>query len=506
MALEQSILERFRAAGAAVEPMRGLDDVAQLFLAAGAYAQDTFDRAERVLVHFEDTAFANAEQQLRGLLERMSSMSHVDELVRALPATDGMSLITERTTCAVCDNALVPTPERSYRPDGPRRPGHDVPLFSARGVKRAQLYFKTCTRCHATHGISYAWGGDVLAEHEQQPYPTCTDARYFHCTESCVWEASLLIDLETQMLLSHTGIETFTSEYVFKHGKARLPFSADRARHALTHAFFAWTLVRWRAEMELPNARVSMRDAKARGEAEMSVLDQTLMRERQALHDAFKMWWGGKQQHEAACRNPGQCVCHAVDGHVKARRKVCSNRWARFVNAGPLGVLTVNCSHMPVPGSKFCRGCRDACARSGREGLVGVSGESALRGIPSGLSCEPCDSEALAVAPSSDASTSAADAAAAAVAASDDDEEGLSVAQKHRIAREAARGWDVSAAEKDVYLVEKILSHKAATIEGACRPSCSLGGGHRSRAAPHCTWGECRRNGPRLHVGRLNKG
>ena len=155
MALGQSIRERFGAAGAAIAPMRGLDDVAQLFLAAGAYAKDTFDRAERVVVRFEDMAFANAEQSLRGLLEKMSLMAHVDELVRALPATDGMTLITERTTCVVCDNPLIPLPVQPDRPHLPK-PGHDVPLFSAPGGKKAGLYFKSCTRCHATHGLSYA--------------------------------------------------------------------------------------------------------------------------------------------------------------------------------------------------------------------------------------------------------------------------------------------------------------------------------------------------------------
>ena len=61
----------------------------------------------------------------------------------------------------------------------------------------------------------------------------------------------------------------------------------------------------------------------------------------------------------------------------------------------------------------------------------------------------------------------------------------MSAAQRHRIARAAQRNWDVSAAEKDVYLVEQVLAHRPATIEGQCRPTSDVlaGPSTRERAA-----------------------
>ena len=68
-----------------------------------------------------------------------------------------------------------------------------------------------------------------------------------------MWEASLLVDFEAQALNSHTGFSTFMAEYRMKYG-GELPFSDDRAHRAFAHAFYAWSLLRWRQELGLLSA------------------------------------------------------------------------------------------------------------------------------------------------------------------------------------------------------------------------------------------------------------
>ena len=151
--------------------MSGLDDVARLFLAAANCARGAFDLAERVAARFADKLLEVA--LLRSLLKQMtpSSMPHVSQLLDQLPAADGYTLVTERTTCVCCGGSLVPALERSDpdRPHGPRKAGQDVPLFTSRGVVTAKLYFKSCQSCKASHGLSFASGGTVLEQGEPAP-------------------------------------------------------------------------------------------------------------------------------------------------------------------------------------------------------------------------------------------------------------------------------------------------------------------------------------------------
>ena len=451
----------FAAAGALINPLCGLEDVAAFFTAAAAFAIDTPGRgalvANRMGEHFVGVRMSTL---LASLLSKVSTMPIVRSLLATLPAIDGMTLITDKTACVVCGGRL-----------STHAAGTSVPLFAANGTKTAQIFYKKCGCCNCSHYPSYATGGVKLSSGEQVPYPGCTDARFFHITTSAIWEQSVLVDYEAQAMLSHTGFETFISEYEFKYGT--LPFSADRARMSLAHGFYAWTLLRFRAELDLPPLeRVKLGDAVGR-EGELSSLDQTLLANRTDLEGAFTRIWGA--QHEGICRNPEGCVCQATDGHVKANRMVCGNKWARIMDCGPLGKLALNCTHSPLPGSRYCRTCRDAAAKSGPS-LVG--------------STEHFDGLAKTFAPPWHSSAKCQGACCVAGDCEDDDSSNAQVtasstqlppAAVHRLSRAAAETNDnVSANEKDVYLVEGILEHRAATIAGQCAPSCALGAGHRA--------------------------
>ena len=451
----EAVVASFTVAGSRIAPLCHLDDVASFFIAAAAHGAGTIDRAAKVAAHIG--TLAESVPLIGTLLNLLPSMPAVQTLLRLLPPRAGMTLLTDRTTCIVCEKLLDVVSRKDSA-------SIQVPLFSQSGViSSVHLCKKTCRGCSAVHFPSYATGGTQLAAGEQRPYEGCTDARYFHITTTAVWETSLLVDLEVQTVHSHTGFLTFMKEYRMKH--LWLPLSMERVRKVLSHAFYAWTFLRWREELGLPLAPYRLGDAECR-DGQLSLLDQTLLAARPELQGAFTTYWGA--QHGNHCRDPARCICHAVDGHVKARRPVCENRWARIVKCGSLGNIVRHCPHAPLPGSKYCRDCREAAAK-GPNLLVGIGGTREQTTCPN----KPAPAAfSFAHAPHvhSAACEHAVDGG--------DDEQAPSAAAAYRIERAASRGWEVSAAEKDVFLVETILEHKPATIEGQCKPTCSLGAGH----------------------------
>ena len=62
------------------------------------------------------------------LLAVVSEEKVVRELIAVLPASEGMELATDRTTCIVC-NALLVSSDSSF----------SIPLFSATGVKMVSI-------------------------------------------------------------------------------------------------------------------------------------------------------------------------------------------------------------------------------------------------------------------------------------------------------------------------------------------------------------------------------
>ena len=158
-----------------------------------------------------------------------------------------------------------------------------MPLYSTSGVRTGvTIYQKQCSQCEAVHYLSYASGGSHLEPGQQQFYPGATDARFFHLTHSALWERGVLVNYEAQALFSYTGFLTFINEYRMKYGT--LPTTADRARKALAHGFYGWTLLRWRAEVDLPAVPMALGDANGREglltmtRAIASVSDDTLQK------------------------------------------------------------------------------------------------------------------------------------------------------------------------------------------------------------------------------------
>ena len=103
-------------------------------------------------------------------------------------------------------------------------------------------------------------------------------------------------------------------------------------RYALSHAWLAWTLLRWRDELQLPKEPLSFASPTHLDE---TLLDYTMRRDpKTGRFDAdslivrFTDKWG--REHELVCLEPKDggrtCLCYLIDGHMKCRRLICENR------------------------------------------------------------------------------------------------------------------------------------------------------------------------------------
>ena len=415
----------YKSIGVFIYPLRSFEQIARFFLSAAAVAAGTPRRAILVAERL-GVELASEDYGVGMLLGRIASSPSAQRLIRLLPASEGMALITDRVDCAVCGCR-----ESLVQRDRPEHHSTQATLYGEHGeVKTVTIHQKVCTNCNAVHYLSYATGG-CMEPGEQQFYEDKQEARFFHVTPSAVFETCLLVGFEAQAVYSHTGFLTFVQEYQMKHGQAQV--SVAWFRKLFAHVFYAWSLLRWRTEMKLPLKPMKLGDSAARnGEGSLSVLDETILQQMPELQTGFTAHWG--KRHEDVCRQPGNCVSHSGDGHCKARRDVCKNRYARIINRGPLGYLAMNCTRAPARGSLFCVDCR-AAAAVGPAGLVGASGTSKDAAL-----CEPCEP------PESDMA---------------------------RTSWKAARGWEVSAKEENVYLVESLLEKKKATLSQPT--SCSFG-------------------------------
>ena len=209
-------------AGSRIAPLASLDEIAGFFQAAAAIGPTAPARATAVAQRLGGS-LVDAASMLASILPTLPSMPNVERLLSVLPPCQDMHLGPTRDTCAVCDNGVL-EPSQCFT---------TAPLLSAKGlVKQVQLFKRRCSCCHADHYLSYAAGGLRLQRGEQVPNEGCTDARYFHITTSCVWEASLLVDFEAQALNSHTGFSTFMAEYRMKYGGEE-PAAGVRTRQNL---------------------------------------------------------------------------------------------------------------------------------------------------------------------------------------------------------------------------------------------------------------------------------
>ena len=106
-------------------------------------------------------------------------------------------------------------------------------------------------------------------------------------------------------------------------------------------------------------------------------VDQTVLLYEGQLKAIFVVTWG--KGHKAKCRQPQSCVCHILDGHMKTRRIICSNKKARVIQAGKLGTFVLPCDRTPLFGSRFCAECRDAGAVRGH---TNISSSRVLLDVP----------------------------------------------------------------------------------------------------------------------------
>ena len=336
-----------------LHPLRRLADAATFFLSAAAYPIGTPDRALRILQRLP-VPLPGAEQLIRNLLDRLAASVPAQNVIAQLPLAEQSVFVPQIERCIACDAPLV----IAY----PRRPNHPAVYTTSGAVGGVQLFAKRCQRdnCRALHYMSYAVGvGDSgnLPDGKQLPYSEEQMGRWWQVTPCVVWEIKLLEQYQAQLLHSHTGMETFIKEYEQVH-RCCLPVNT---RLRLQLGFFSWSLVLWLRESALSVHAMNMSSAEA--------LDGHLLECMPTLAQAFVKMWG--VDHAKHCRQPDgsgrTCVCWTMDGHMKCKRPVCMNKFARAFDCGRLGTAVLGCTRSPVVGSKFCAECREAGARSAIE-------------------------------------------------------------------------------------------------------------------------------------------
>ena len=389
-----------------LHPLHSLVDAARFFLAAALFPLGLADRALRI-ARLALPDLPNGEQHVRNLLGRLDGQEAAEELIARLPPADGMVLVPQRDECVACGAPLT----IAY----PSQPNYPT-VYSEDGViPNVQLFSKRCTRpgCGALHYMSYAAGYGhfgKIPDGKQMFYPDACVARWWQISPSTLWSTKLLRQYQAQALHSHTGAKTFVSEYEMLHGVTVSTYCVQ----LLIRAFLAWSLVHWLREEKLDVAHVAVQSDES--------LDAELLAHTPALAKAFASRWG--KGHKAHCRQPGNCNCWMLDGHMKCRRPVCANKFARIVECGKLGNAVLGCTHTPMRGSYFCVGCRDAAAR-GPAHLHGAMGRTSA---PLSIECAPCEEQL----------------------ASSADEDPL-----------------IEAGEEDIFVVEELLQARMCTVTNA---------------------------------------
>ena len=179
------------------------------------------------------------------LIDRLDTEGGLGGLYKHLAHTkEGpLHLVPSITHCAVCalNGEQVPLVVKSSL--GHAFPRPTVYLDGRGGVRESVLYCKWCPRCNAKHNMSYAEGGTILQRGEQLACPGAMqrDNRFVQLSRDTIIETEVLVRLTSQMVHSHTGYETFATEYT---ELANLPPAlADALQMNLAHAWLAWTLL-----------------------------------------------------------------------------------------------------------------------------------------------------------------------------------------------------------------------------------------------------------------------
>ena len=162
-------------------PLRDFDDVACLLEASARIPANTPGRARRIYEYMLSSLrdfFANGFQ-LAQILTRIAvdrrdpESRRFEEVVSSIPAGDDQVLVTDRTTCIVCGEALIEavTQHGKHHYASPT-------LYAQDGGVRSTLLWLRCSHCKAHHYVSYAVGGDILPDGTAQVYPNWSAAKY----------------------------------------------------------------------------------------------------------------------------------------------------------------------------------------------------------------------------------------------------------------------------------------------------------------------------------------
>ena len=363
--------------GLAFSPLRDADDAACLMEAAARVPEQTPHRTRRIIAYMAEklksitaTPFQVAQFFSR-MTERPEQGERFEAVVSSLPPGDDQFIVTHRTCCVVCSASLEEATNTHGKAHGSR-----PQLFSQDGpLSSCSMLWLRCTKCKAHHYYSYAVGGDLLPDGIVQVYPDWLNARYTHITEHIVFETKVLLRYRQQCLHSHTSFLAFSKEYSALAGDRPLQSPLHWSKR-LAHVWRAFELVTWLQESpEHKEAPVLLPLSDA------SRLDEYLLAHTPGMLHQFIQKWG--LGHKAVCRQPARCSCYILDGHMKCVRSVCANKHARLVDMGRLGQAALGCTHTPVKGSIFCRGCLDACA------VKGAAGTSTAHGLDVAVETQP---------------------------------------------------------------------------------------------------------------------
>lgn len=342
------IQKQAAALGLQLLPLRGPGDIATMLEVELLYPAGTPHRTKLVLGELRSRHLPIKDPfELEMLLRNLdASESWAQALSRLkLPGETRCTLLPPVSACAVCGSSL--RDESNGRPSFPT-------VYSCRGVLKGSLFSRRCTECNALHNMSYASGGKLLSPGEQLFYDGAAQLEWFQRGAGTVYETQLLLQLNTQMVHSHTGWETFAREYVDIHGGGATLVGA--LRKVLARDWLAWSLLSWCDEMVAPPGPINVSSDAA--------LDSLLLSYHDKLVALFVFKWG--TEHEKVCRTPGSCFAYILDGHMKCKRVVCAWTRARLIRQPELGDLVLGCLRSPLPGSRFCaeHAGRSACRSS----------------------------------------------------------------------------------------------------------------------------------------------
>ena len=292
------------AAGAQIFPLRNLDDVACFADALQANPAALAEKQEKkVYVELRSKQIPASIADVSLLLKRAASQPAWQRLLQCLHWPRRITLVptvTKCVACGCCDLTLG------------QSPAHPT-VYTDDGAKEGELHHLICDECQARHYMTYATAGTKLGG-GQQFYVDAPAQEWFHLTAQTVFHVSQLKRLSTQMLHSHTGWETYSSEYASLHCALLDP-------ERLAHAWLAWSFLHDLADIGVTPTPPLALHTKAD-------MDATLLVWQERIRAIF-IYQNGTQ-HLQHCRSTECRGKIAIgDGHFKSRRRSCANKQAR---------------------------------------------------------------------------------------------------------------------------------------------------------------------------------